>query len=72
LQDFYRSGCRCRPEPQIGVIGQKGAKEALDDTTAAWEGIADRLGQAEQLEAYRAAIGYKLWGSPAPDGRTQD
>ncbi len=39
--------------------GRKTAKQALDDTAAAWRDITDRLGRDEQLKAYQAAIGYK-------------
>ena len=38
--------------------GRKSAKDALDATAAAWEEITDRLGRADQLAAYQAAIGY--------------
>jgi multiple sugar transport system substrate-binding protein len=37
--------------------GRKTPKEALDATAAAWEGITDRLGRQQQLDAYRSAIG---------------
>ena len=48
-------------DSQVGVAlgGRKSAKQALDDTAAAWEGITDRLGRQQQLEEYQAAIGYK-------------
>jgi multiple sugar transport system substrate-binding protein len=42
--------------------GRKTAQEALDAVAAAWDGITDRLGREQQLEAYREAIGY----SPDP------
>jgi len=41
------------------MSGAKSAKEALDDTAAAWERITDRLGRDEQLQAYQAAIGWE-------------
>ena len=40
------------------VGGRMDAQEALDATAAAWEEITDRLGRQQQLEAYRAAIGF--------------
>ncbi len=41
------------------MSGDKTAKQALDDTAKAWEGITDRLGRAEQLKGYQQAIGYE-------------
>jgi multiple sugar transport system substrate-binding protein len=41
------------------MSGAKSAKEALDDTAAAWERITDRLGRDEQFQAYQAAIGWE-------------
>ena len=38
--------------------GRKTAKEALDATAAAWDGITDRLGREQQRGAYQKAIGY--------------
>ncbi len=38
--------------------GRKTAKQALDDTAAAWEGITDRLGREQQRDAEQKAIGY--------------
>ena len=38
--------------------GRKTAKEALDATAAAWEGITDRLGREQQRDAYQKAIGF--------------
>ncbi|MBI1207363.1 MAG: extracellular solute-binding protein [Azospirillum sp.] len=37
--------------------GRKSSQRALDDTAAAWDRITDRLGRADQLKAYRAALG---------------
>jgi multiple sugar transport system substrate-binding protein len=45
---------------------RKTAQQALTDTAAAWERITDRLGRAQQLEAYREAIG--LAGGAAGSG----
>lgn len=45
---------------------RKSAQQALSDVAAAWERITDRLGRAQQLEAYRAAIG--LAGGAAGSG----
>jgi multiple sugar transport system substrate-binding protein len=41
------------------MSGSKTAKQGLDDTAAAWEGVTDRIGREKQLEDYRAAIGYE-------------
>jgi multiple sugar transport system substrate-binding protein len=41
------------------MSGAKSAKQALDDTAAAWEGVTNRIGRDKQLKDYRAAIGYK-------------
>ena len=41
------------------MSGELSAQEALDNTAATWEQITDRLGRAEQLSNYQAAIGYK-------------
>ena len=35
------------------------AQEALDNVAAAWNEISDRLGRAEQLAQYKAAVGYE-------------
>ena len=40
------------------MSGSKNAKQALDDTAQAWEGVTERIGRDTQLEAYQAAIGY--------------
>jgi multiple sugar transport system substrate-binding protein len=45
-------------EVAAALGGRKSAKDALDATAAAWEQITDRLGRAQQLAAYQAAIGY--------------
>jgi len=37
---------------------RKTPQQALDDCPAAWEKITDRLGRRQQLELYRAGIGY--------------
>lgn len=41
------------------MSGAKSAKQALEETAAAWEGVTNRIGRDKQLEDYRAAIGYK-------------
>ncbi len=41
------------------MSGAKNAKQALDDTATAWEGVTNRTGRDKQLKDYRAAIGYK-------------
>ena len=38
--------------------GRKTAKQALDATAAAWDGITDRLGREQQRDAHQQAIGY--------------
>ncbi|MEK0086010.1 extracellular solute-binding protein [Benzoatithermus flavus] len=38
--------------------GRKTPAQALDDVAAAWEKITNRIGRQQQLELYRAAIGY--------------
>lgn len=43
---------------------RKTPAQALDDAAAAWEAITDRLGRQQQLELYRAAVGY----APEPGG----
>ena len=40
-------------------VGARPPPQALDDAAAAWEKITDRLGREQQLELYRAAIGYQ-------------
>jgi multiple sugar transport system substrate-binding protein len=56
-------------DSEVGAAlgGRKGAKEALDDTAAAWEAITEKLGRDEQLRAYQAAIGYQ-GGAKDPSG----
>jgi multiple sugar transport system substrate-binding protein len=39
--------------------GRKTAKQALDATAAAWDGITDRLGREQQRDAHQQAIGYE-------------
>jgi multiple sugar transport system substrate-binding protein len=48
-------------DSEVGAAlgGRKSARQALDDTAAAWEAITDRLGRDQQLRAYQAAIGYQ-------------
>ena len=41
------------------MSGSKTAKQALDDTAAAWEGVTDRIGRDKQIKDYDAAIGYQ-------------
>ncbi len=41
------------------MSGGKTAKQALDDTAAAWEGVTDRIGRDKQKADYQAAIGYQ-------------
>jgi multiple sugar transport system substrate-binding protein len=41
------------------MAGGKTAKQALDDTAAAWEQITDRLGRDKILQQYQEAIGYQ-------------
>lgn len=41
------------------MSGEYGAKEALERTAEAWEGVTERLGRASQLEYYQDAIGYR-------------
>jgi multiple sugar transport system substrate-binding protein len=41
------------------MAGQKTAQQALDDTAAAWQQIADRLGRDKILKQYQEAIGYQ-------------
>jgi multiple sugar transport system substrate-binding protein len=40
------------------MSGSKNAKQALDDTAQAWEGVTERIGRDKQLKDYQAAIGY--------------
>jgi len=40
------------------MSGGKNAKQALDDTATAWEGVTDRIGRDKQKADYDAAIGY--------------
>jgi multiple sugar transport system substrate-binding protein len=40
------------------MSGSKNAKQALDDTATAWEGVTERIGRDQQLKDYQAAIGY--------------
>ncbi len=40
------------------MSGTKNAKQALDDTAQAWEGVTERIGRDKQLKDYQAAIGY--------------
>jgi multiple sugar transport system substrate-binding protein len=46
-------------EVAAALGGRKTAEAALTATAEAWEGITDRLGREQQLQAYRAAIGYQ-------------
>jgi multiple sugar transport system substrate-binding protein len=41
------------------MSGSKNAKQALDDTAQAWEGVTDRIGRDKQKADYAAAIGYE-------------
>ncbi len=41
------------------MSGAKTARNALNDTAAAWEQVTDRIGRDKQLADYRAAIGYE-------------
>jgi multiple sugar transport system substrate-binding protein len=41
------------------MSGEKNAKQALDDTATAWEGVTDRIGRDKQKADYQAAIGYQ-------------
>ena len=48
---------------------RKTPQQALDDCPAAWEKITDRLGRRQQLELYRAGIGYRALPPARADGR---
>lgn len=41
------------------MSGAKTAKQALDDTAAAWEQVTDRIGRDKQIKDYDAAIGFQ-------------
>lgn len=41
------------------MSGSTNAKQALDDTAAAWEQVTDRIGRDSQIRDYQAAIGYQ-------------
>src|SRR5205814_1775972 len=51
-------------EIAAAVGRRKTAQQALDDCAAAWDKITDRLGRQQQLELYRAAIGYPRGAAP--------
>ncbi|MCB9450491.1 MAG: extracellular solute-binding protein [Anaerolineaceae bacterium] len=46
-------------EVSRALANEVSAQEALDNVAAAWNEISDRLGRAEQLAQYKAAVGYE-------------
>jgi multiple sugar transport system substrate-binding protein len=45
-------------EVSRALVGEISAQEALDNVATQWDAITDRLGRDEQLEQYRASVGY--------------